>query len=175
MTPTVTDTQVFTALRAALLLIVPAGTEVVRGEINRVPEVQSADFVIMSPLRRPKLSTPVETWEGTEPTAIEVDLSTEMVMQLDVHGPSSADTAQAIVIAFRSSWLADVMAAQDPSVIAPLYAEDAAYTPFLNGENQYEFRWTVAAHMQLHPVLSTPAQFAHTLAVTTAPADSGAA
>lgn len=174
MTPSVLDTAVFTSLRAVLLAIVASGTEVLRGEINRVPEPVSPDFVIMSPNRRPQLGRPVETWEGANPTTVTVEQSTEYVMQLDVHGPASADNAQAIVIAFRSSWVAELFAAQDPVVLAPLYADDASYLPFVNGEQQYEFRWIVAVHMQVHPALSTPAQFANTLVLPTNPADSGA-
>lgn len=184
MTPSITDVQIMTVLRAVLLLIVPEGCEVLRGEVNRVPEPAGEDFVIVSPRLRGRLSTGVETWEGAAPEAIDVATSTDITVQLDVHGPLSADTATALVTALRSSWAADTFATLTPTVsqtglavpagiLSPLYADDAQYLPFVNGEQQTEWRYVIAAHFQATPVLSTPMQFADTLAVQVVMADSG--
>jgi hypothetical protein len=49
-------------LRAFLLDILPAGTEVVEAFDNQTPEPQSANWVLMTPLRAPRLTTNVDTW-----------------------------------------------------------------------------------------------------------------
>lgn len=62
-----TQSTVFGALRAWLLslpLFAQAGQviEVVQGLPNRVPEPKSADFVVMTVLRRPRLATNIDTY-----------------------------------------------------------------------------------------------------------------
>lgn len=52
-----TEVQTFTALRAFLLRVLPAGTDVVRGQDNRVPEPRVSNFVVMTPLSQPRLGT----------------------------------------------------------------------------------------------------------------------
>lgn len=61
--PSVTEAQVLTVVRSFLLLALPAGTEVVRAQINRVPEVRSANFVLMTPTTRRRLSTNEDSYE----------------------------------------------------------------------------------------------------------------
>ena len=175
MTPSITDVQIFTALRAGLLAIVPAGTDVLRGEVNRVPEPIGENFVIMSPRTRGRLSVGVETWTPVDPSTIDVETSTDIAVQLDVHGPVAADLASVLVAALQSSWAFDLFAAQDPAVLAPLYAADPQFMPFVNGEQQTEWRYVIEAHFEAKPVLSTPMQFADTLALEIALADSGSA
>ena len=61
--PSITETQVFTALRLFLLSILPAGIEVVRAEYNRVPEPKVADFVVMTATSRNRLATNIDDYE----------------------------------------------------------------------------------------------------------------
>jgi hypothetical protein len=58
-----TEVQTLTALRTYLLSVLPAGTEVIRGQDNRVPEPQGANFVTMTPMLRDRLSTNVDTFQ----------------------------------------------------------------------------------------------------------------
>jgi len=60
MTPSVTEAQVATALRAFLLGVLPAGTEVIQAQVNRVPEPRTANFVVVTMLRRVRLRTNVD-------------------------------------------------------------------------------------------------------------------
>jgi hypothetical protein len=153
-----TEPQAFTALRAFLLAILPAGTDAVRGQVNRVPEPACPNFVIMTPIHRMRLATNVDSYDdaaltgsiaGTTLTVTAVEFgtiqvgapvygagvaaataitapgtgtggvgtyvispaqsvtsqalfagiahvsqSTQITIQLDVHGPASADNAQ---------------------------------------------------------------------------------
>lgn len=57
-----TETQIFAALRAFLLSILPSGIEIVRGQDNRVAEPSGTDFVVMTPILRERLSTNVNSY-----------------------------------------------------------------------------------------------------------------
>lgn len=54
--------DVFAILGGALQLTMPAGFEVVRGQVNRVPEAKGADFSVMWPISTPRLGTNVDTY-----------------------------------------------------------------------------------------------------------------
>lgn len=55
LVPTQSDAQ--TSLRAFLLDVMPAGTEVVLGQPNQVPEPAGDNFVVMTPIRLMRLGT----------------------------------------------------------------------------------------------------------------------
>lgn len=52
-----TETQAMSVLRAFLLGVLPAGTEVVQGQVNRVAEPAGSNFVVFTPLSRKRLAT----------------------------------------------------------------------------------------------------------------------
>lgn len=52
-----TEDDVDAAVRSALAAMLPSGTEIVRGQVNRVPEPRSENFVQFTPVHRPRLST----------------------------------------------------------------------------------------------------------------------
>lgn len=87
---------------------------------------------------------------------------TEIVMQLDVHGPASTDNAQIISTLFRDAYACEYF---DGTGISPLYAEDPRQIPFQNAESQYEDRWVVTLHMQVDPAVRIAQQFASALAI----------
>jgi hypothetical protein len=95
---------------------------------------------------------------------------TELTVQLDIHGPSSADNTKVIEGLFRSEYSVDVMGAINANVV-PLYCDEARQMPFINAEQQYEWRWTMDACMQISPVISTPQQFLDAIDVTLEPVD----
>ena len=64
-TVSLTQSQILTALRSFLLLVLPAGIEVVQGQDNRVPEPIGPDFVTMTPLFRERLAWNIDTYEDT--------------------------------------------------------------------------------------------------------------
>lgn len=61
MAPVPSQSDIFAALRSFLLSVLPAGVLVVQGQDNRVAEPKDADFVIMTPIRRERLETNVDT------------------------------------------------------------------------------------------------------------------
>jgi hypothetical protein len=56
-----TQEQIFTVLTASLAAILPATVEICQAQDNRVPEPQSPDFIVMTPIRRDRLETNVDS------------------------------------------------------------------------------------------------------------------
>lgn len=84
---------------------------------------------------------------------------TRLVMQLDVHGPNSADNAQVITTMLRDDYAVRNFEASGFDV-TPLYCDDPRQVPFINAEEQYETRWVVEAHLQVNQTVTVPQQFA---------------
>jgi hypothetical protein len=93
-----------------------------------------------------------------------VEQSTEIVMQVDVHGPNSADNAQTISTLFRDDYAVQQLATA-AIAIAPLYADDPKQMPFTTAAIQFEERWMVDLHLQVNPVVTIPQQFAGALSL----------
>lgn len=262
-----TESQMLTVLRAFLLDVLPAGTAVVKAQVNRVPEPIGGDFVVMTPLLRQRLSTNEDAFDdaaflgfitGDVLTVTEIEFgairigapvygsgvapntyvtafatgaggvgtytvapaqavpsgdmtpfrvltqdgapiltqdglwlltqayvpagtpvpmfagtmaarqATMVTVQLDVHGPSSADNAHRITTLFRDSYACDFFAALEPA-LQPLHADDAKQAPFINGEAQVEYRWVVDAVMQANPIVTVPQRFADEVLITLEP------
>lgn len=164
MTLTVTPTldDVFTSVRAFLLSIVPAGTIVLKGPVNRAAQ-PAADHIVITPTYRKRLRTnqyaddPVADTTGIE-EGVQLDVQT------DCYGGALApDWATMIETIWRSEYACTALA----PVASPLYADDAKQIPLVTGEEQYLERWMVRAVLQYNPVTTLPQQFADTLSVTT--------
>ena len=65
ITLSLTEVQIFTALRSFLVSILPTGIEVVKAQDNRVPEPAGTNFVTMTPILRERLETNVDTYADT--------------------------------------------------------------------------------------------------------------
>jgi hypothetical protein len=96
---------------------------------------------------------------------IQVEQSTEVVTQLDVHGPDSGNNSQIVSTLFRDSYGVEFFKANSPG-ITPLYCDDPKQIPFFDAEQQYESRWIIDVHMQIDPSLSVPIEFADSADVT---------
>lgn len=167
-TLSLTESQTLTALRTFLTGLLPAGVEVVRGQTNRVPEPAGADFVVMTPILRQRLATNTDTYTDTYPGTTQTAAALtpmRVTVQLDVHGPASADNAQMIVALFRDDYAVQALAASGFDV-APMYCDDGKQIPYLNAEQQVEYRWSIDAVLQCNPVVTVPQQFAGSLDIT---------
>jgi hypothetical protein len=89
----------------------------------------------------------------------------QVTYQLDIHGTASADNSQAISTLFRDDYAFQSFAASGYAV-APLYCSDPKQIPFINGEQQYEYRWTVDIVMEALINLDLPQQFADQINAT---------
>ncbi len=90
---------------------------------------------------------------------------TEYTVQIDVHGPNSADNAQVISALFRDLYATQTFTAMNPNV-QPLHADEPRQIPFTNGEQQIEARWVINAVMQANFTVDVPQQYAEEAHVT---------
>jgi len=94
MTPSVTEEQTLTALRSFLLSFLAAGTEVVKGQDNRVPEPVGPDFVEMTPILRERLEWNIDTYSADTQTLDFAALTnTPNVGDILVNGTATASGA----------------------------------------------------------------------------------
>lgn len=105
-------------------------------------------------------------------------METEVLYQCDVHGPNSNDNAELIATLFRDLWGTEEFwrvaeaAGITTGLITPLHADDPKQVPFVNAEDQWEYRWVVEAHIQANQTaLNIPQEFADVLAVTLSEVD----
>lgn len=224
-----TEGDVFTALRGFLVQIMPPKTEIVRAQINRVPEPKSTNFLVLTQILRTRLETNIDSTEdvifhgaiadteltvsgvltgaifvgalidglgvtaGTSITGFGSGLGdvgtyvvspsqavsgpvsmyagvsramapTQFDIQIDVHGPAAGDNVQLISTLFRDEFATDYFD-NCPIDIQALYASDPRQIPFINGEAQWESRWSIDVSLQVNQVAQVPQQFADTLDV----------
>ncbi len=171
-TLSITDDDILAGLQAFLATILPM-LVVVRGQDNRVPEPTASDFAVMTPLLRSRIATNRLSFNdpGTPTGGTRGALqATRVTVQLDVHGPNSTDNTQVIVTLLRDDYACQAFLASTPGV-QPLYADEPKQMPFVNGEGQYEDRWTIDAVFQANPIVTTPQDFAQTVTVMPVPVD----
>lgn len=171
MTATVdlSETDIFTALRTFLVAILPAAVTVLRGQINRVTE-PAGDFVLMTSVARVRLATNQDGgWMGVANAAtLTVLAPVQVTIQCDVHGPNGAENSHLISTLMRDDYGCENFKASGVAV-SPLYADDPKQLPFINGEGQYEDRWSIDVVLQANPVVSVPQDFANVLTPALAP------
>lgn len=168
MTPSITETDLRTALRAFLLAVAPAGTEAVRGYGNLVPMPKSGSLVVFTEMRREQLAQTTHTYTPpTDPAPAagteDIARSTAIHFQLDVYGEAAGDTAQVITNLLRDAWGVDFF---DSYNIAPLYVTDPVSMPLVAGEQQYIQRRIVSIALQASMVVTVDVEFADNLITT---------
>jgi hypothetical protein len=84
----------------------------------------------------------------------------EWRVQLDFHsrGLDGGDMAATFVTMYRNVFATDFFENTFGSIDA-LYADEARQTPFINDQQQYEWRWVVEAILQVNQVVVTPQQY----------------
>lgn len=90
--------------------------------------------------------------------------STMVVIQLDLHGPDSADMAQTVSTLFYDDFAVRKFIELGDAA-APLFATDPRQMPFVNENQQVENRWVVELSLQANPAIEIPQQFADVLQV----------
>lgn len=166
--PVPNESAMFAALRCALMQYLPAGVDMIRGQVNRVPEPTGPDFLVFWPVARTSLSTPVqETHDGYYDDPPTPGITTlwqpaEVRVQIDVHGPASGDIVTTLAALSRSPLLADTMAAITEDV-AVLYGDEARQNPFENAESQIEWMWSIDFHVEVNATITFKQDFFDTV------------
>ena len=164
-TVSITESALLTILRAWLLSVLPSGVEVVRGQQNRVPEPSGSDFVVFIPILRERLTTNVVTYSDPYPATPSTRTDTQqtqITVQVDVHGPNSADNVTVVQSLFRAEPAATFFEATNGG-IDPLYTSDPRQLQFIDGEQQVEDRWSIDLVMQANIAITNAQDFAGTV------------
>lgn len=158
ITINVTEDDLMTALRGFLLSAFQC--EVFQGQGNRAATPKGMS-IEMTTMRMRDLSTNKTKYDDTGDPAtatIKNSRSSEWAVQLDFYGETSMAMASTVAGLVRTPYAVEMLAATGID-LAPLYANDPIQTTMVNGEQQYEPRWTVELVNQFNPVLSTPMQY----------------
>lgn len=156
----ITDDALMTALGNFLVAAFIA--QVVQGQVNRVA-MPTGDFIQMTPMMLSDLSMAHSSYApgaGTQSIAN----PTKWTCQLDFYGPNSANNVATFKAVIRTSYAYDLFASSGLD-FQPLYAGDARNTALINGEQQFENRYTLDFVAQFNPIVTVPQQFADTLDV----------
>lgn len=158
----ITDDSILTALRGFLLSILPSEVEVIRAQGNKVA-MPIGEFVVMTPINMTGLSTNVVDYDRANHTRKD-KRSSQVRIQIDCFGDSAFEMATKIFILSRNEVGCDYFLSSGIDM-QPLYADDPKQTNLINGEKQYENRWTLEFYAQVNPVVTTPQDFAEVLHV----------
>ncbi len=88
----------------------------------------------------------------------------QVTIQVDVHGPNSADNATIISTLLRDEFGVYEFD-QSGFSIEPLYCNDPRQLPFINDSQQVEERWIVEVVLQANPTVSVAQDFAGSVKV----------
>lgn len=163
-TLSVTESQLFTALRTFLLDSLGGGVEVIQTQNNRVP-MPKGPFVAMTPIRIDGLSASVTGYTATSRTDTR---TTQWQVQLDFYGSQAAMQAATVAQLWRTSWAAEQLAS---GPLQPLYPGEPLQTTMVNGEMQWESRWTLDLFAQFNPITTVSQQTATALTIGLAEID----
>lgn len=154
----ITPTQdvLFIALRAFIMALLP-NVPVIQGLGNGSP-MPLGEFICITPGAQRRLATnhDLGTLDGG---TRRVRQPTEYTVQIDCYGPNASDYATTLSVMWRDPYGCEAMAPD----AAPLYSTDPVQAPLINGEENYEQRWTFSALLQFNPVVSAPQQYADSL------------
>lgn len=97
-----------------------------------------------------------------------IEQGSKVTVQLDFHsaGLTAGDMAQTVSTLMRDEFAIRQFEEQDPNYgVVPLLADDPKQVPFINENQQYEWRWVVEALLQANVVLQVPQQFADSVTI----------
>lgn len=164
----ITESNLLGALKAWLIVVSGFGNAVVvKGQANRVA-MPNGSYVIMTSLGVSELSyikeaiyTPGSANPGTEGD----ERSMEWRVQIDCYGVGAFDLADTLKVLTRTEFTFDQFASSGVDM-QPLYASEPKNLTIVNGEGQYEPRWSFDLHVQYNPVVTFPQSFMTTLEIT---------
>jgi hypothetical protein len=153
----ITLDEVLTKVRTFLLSIVPAGTPVLRGPVNRVAQ-PAVPHVIFTPIMRNRLRTNVhEDNSVTQQTTIEE--GAKVTVQFDFYGENAGDWSSSAETLWRDEYACDILSPE----AQPLYTDTANMVPLVTGEDQFLERFVLTATLQWNVRVTVTQQSANVL------------
>lgn len=129
-------------------------------------------YVIISPGVKVRFEQGTRDYDPANGLAL-LGRHTQYAYQVDCYGPLGPDWADTISIAWRSLWSCDQLALVAGQPVTPLYADEPQQLNIVNGELQYEQRFTLKLVLQTNQVVAVPQDFFTdvTLDIQVPPAD----
>ena len=150
---------------------IPSGN-VQAGQQNR-KSMPKGDFIIMTPMATDSMSTNAVAYRFNPQSNVSEEVHTRTSVwrcQLDFYGPSAQENARIIATLYRSDysceWFRRNKAEKGLALLSPLYSTDPHQTTMINGEQQYENRWTCDIQTQIPSDIIVPQQFMTNASVT---------
>lgn len=146
--------------------LMPAGTQIVRGQVNDVPAPMPPSIVIT------EIGQPQYTTTRKQPIAIDGTqtyvMPVQLRFQLDFYGWGGGEMSNITTTMIRSIY----PEGRFPEGVKPLYCTDAFQSPLMTGEKQFEARWTQELYVQYTvPVKVGQESFAYVGEVIVDPVD----
>jgi hypothetical protein len=98
-----------------------------------------------------------------------------LAIQLDFHSAdfSSCSLAQTVATLFKDDYAVTFFSAlpAPQNIVLPLWCEDAKMVPFVNAEQQWEWRWVLDVNLEARNVVTVPQQYADAVKVARIAAD----
>lgn len=172
-TVSITELDLLIPLQSFLMQVTGLPIDnVLDGQQNLTPMPKS-DFIVMTPLSQVGMSTNRVAYDdnGVFGEGKQINgRSTQWTCQIDSYGPSAAQNAAMLGTLFRSDYSCEWFRANG-NILSPLYCSEPRQTSMINGEQQYEDRWTVDLIAQYNPTVTTPRDFMDNIKVGLIPAD----
>lgn len=95
--------------------------------------------------------------------------SAEVIIDLDFHSAdgTAGDLAMTVSTLLRDEFGVSQFLGQSPNYgVTPLYADDPRQIPFVNDQQQVEWRWRLETHLQADQAVAVPQQYADAVDVT---------
>lgn len=169
-TVSITLDDIYTDLGTFIMATLGLDANHVVQEFNNRVAMPTGPFVGMRLTTNKRLRTNEGSWIRPDPSAdppvpfpttYQIEQGIMLNLQLDCYAPQSGDWATILSTLLRD----DVGCVALAPTCQPLYADNPVRAPLVDGEEQYEDRWIVNARLQYNPVVSTPQDFADTLAI----------
>lgn len=155
--------QIYAALVPFIMTVTGlAAANVVQGLPNRA-SMPLPGFISVQGIFRHRLRTNIHGYTGAPSSQATIEEGVELTVQIDCYGPETTDEvvgaedwANLLSATLRDEYGCAALA----PTLSPLYADDARMIPLVDGEEQYEERWSLDAHFQFNPVTTIPQQYA---------------
>jgi len=146
--------------------LMPAGTKIVRGQANGVPQPLPPSIVIT------EVGKPQYTTTRAKLNSITGQMTylqpVQLRLQLDFYGLAAGEMSGIATTMLRSLYATESF----PDGVEPLYCTDGFQAPLTTGEKQYEARWTMDLFVQYNaPVIVGQESFIHVGEITVDPVD----
>ena len=139
---------------------------------NRIP-MPTGNYIIMTPMGPIGLSTNRIDYQA-DPTTLSgsqlTSRTTEWRCQLDFYGDAAQENANIIATMTRSEYACEIFRA-GTSGIVPFYCTDPFQNTMVNGEDQFENRYTCEFHAQINPIITTSMEFFNSVNIVTKEVD----